>query len=252
MRNQSLDSSFRTCLTSSTTFHDPSQLLLVLAPICLVLDPHQFSHNLTRQSTHDTDFWSPCNNSVLPAKQFHSLRAHDSKAGDQATEIPATTPKLTRQPKSPQRLRWVTFFSWWRLSRRFASRVFCQFSPPITKPMPFWFASSSCAPPVASPDNDELKKLFKALSLSVLTFSDLCLIHTPVPSTISISSGPKLATEDRWEQKAAAMLASRINAELCHVRRWTRNLWGPFLSIPPLFAAKGSVGGRCARAATNI
>ena len=37
IRNRSLDRSFITCLISSTTFQDPSQLLLVLAPIWGVL-----------------------------------------------------------------------------------------------------------------------------------------------------------------------------------------------------------------------
>ncbi|KAI2503781.1 hypothetical protein MHU86_10675 [Fragilaria crotonensis] len=142
---------------------------------------------------------------VLP-KRFNSLRANTSKA-DKAINIPSTIE--VRKTFSHGGVR-VT-------PSPLGSSV--KSPPSFTKPMPFRFASSSRARPVAGPDDEELKKQFKARPLPISTFAATSSTASPsrasrVPSTISISSGPKLATEDRREQREAAMLASRINAEL--------------------------------------
>jgi hypothetical protein len=142
---------------------------------------------------------------VLP-KRFNSLRANVSKA-EKAINIPSTIE--LRKTFSHGGVR-VT-------PSPLGSSV--KSPPSFTKPVPFRFASSSRARPVAVPDDEELKKQFKARPLPMSTFVATSSTASPsrasrVPSTISISSGPKLATEDRREQREAAMLASRINAEL--------------------------------------
>ena len=92
----------------------------------------------------------------------------------------------------------------------------------------FRLAPTSRSRPVADPNEEELKKQFKARPLPLSTFlPPPSSIGSPsrgsrVPSTISISSAPKLATEERREQREAAMLASRINAELMIRERASR------------------------------
>lgn len=142
---------------------------------------------------------------VLP-KRFNSLRANTSKA-EKADNIPATI-----EVSKSTSLRGV------RVSPS-PLGASVKSTPTFTKSMPFRFASSSRNRPVAGPDEEELKKQFKARPLPISTFVTTSSTASPsrvsrVPSTISISSGPKLATEDRREQREAAMLASRINAEL--------------------------------------
>ena len=109
---------------------------------CSSLFSHQFVSSFTHINSHttshaDTNFW------FLITLQFHCLCAYDSKA-EKATKIPATID--VRKRFSLGGVRVSTFHP-------FTSLVFVKSPPPVTKPMPFRFASSSCARPVASSDD---------------------------------------------------------------------------------------------------
>lgn len=76
-----------------------------------------------------------------------------------------------------------------------------------------------------TPDEVEIKRKFKARHLPMSTFVQPASITSPskssVPSSILTANPPKLSTEERCEQREAAMLASRINAELVSRERAT-------------------------------
>ena len=86
----------------------------------------------------------------------------------------------------------------------------------VTQPRAFRLSSGNRVAAVADPNEEELKKQFKARPLPASTFVPSSSIASPsrVPSTISTISAPRLATEDRREPREGATLASRINTEL--------------------------------------